>query len=211
MRPTKYVKLKSLKQPQEVKTFSHYSLGSKQISEKELVDRAKIDPDYFGILYDVYMRQIYGFTLKRVGNVELAEDLTSQTFEKALRKLKSFSWQDVSFSAWLYRIAANNIIDHYRRKGRRPQTNIDNIPEPDDGQERVDVSVSNKLFIEKVQSVLPLLDDSDQQVLTLKLFADRSNDEISEVMKLEKAHVAVRVHRALKKLRKKLEEVGIDY
>jgi len=194
-----------------IKTFSHYSLGKKQITEKELVERAKSNPEAFGILYDVYMRQIYAFILKRVSSVEVAEDITSLTFEKALRKLKTFKWQNVSFSAWLYRIAANNVTDYYRRKGRRQQTDIDSVPEIRDGKEPVDVAVSKRLFFEKVQEVLPSLDDDDQNVLSLKLFAEKTNEEISEVTGLKKSHVAVRVHRALKKLRIELEKKGVDY
>jgi len=195
----------------KIKTFSHYSLGNKQITEKELVSRAKSDPEAFGVLYDVYMKQIYGFILKRVSNVEVAEDITSLTFEKAFRKLNTFKWQDVSFSAWLYRIAVNNVTDHYRRRGRRQQTDIDSVPEIKDGRESVDVTVSKKIFFERVQAVLPALDDDDQNVLSLKLFAEKSNEEISEVTGLKKSHVAVRIHRALKKLRIELEKRSIEY
>ena len=102
-------------QKKNIKTFSHYSLGKKQVSEKDLVERAKKDSEAFGILYDTYLNQIYAFILKRVSNVELAEDIASLTFEKALRKLDTFKWQDVSFSAWLYRIATNNVVDYYRQ------------------------------------------------------------------------------------------------
>ena len=196
---------------QNIKTFSHYSLGTKQISEKELVKQAKTDPEAFGILYDVYMKQIFGFILKRVSNVQVAEDITSLTFEKALRKMKDFKWQDVSFSAWLYRIAANNVTDYYRRKGRRQQTDIDSVPEIRDGKEPLDVSISKKLFFEQVQEILPSLEDDDQTALSLKLFADKTNEEISEVMGLDKAHIAVRIHRALKKLKIVLDEKGVDF
>jgi RNA polymerase sigma-70 factor, ECF subfamily len=196
---------------QSVKTFSHYSLGNKQVSEKELVAKAKSDPEAFGILYDIYMRQIYAFILKRVSSVEVAEDITSLTFEKALRKVKDFEWQDVSFSSWLYRIAANNVTDYYRYKGRRPQTNIDSVPEIKDEHKSLDVALSQKIFSEKVRALLPGLPEDDQEVLSLKLFADRSNEEISEVTGLKKQHVAVRIHRALKKLRQELEKHDIQY
>lgn len=196
---------------QNIKTFSHYSLGKKQVTEKELVERAKRDPEAFGVLYDVYMRQIYAYTLKRVGRVEIAEDLVSLTFEKALRKLKSFTWQDVSFSSWLYTIASNTIIDFYRRRARRPQTDLDSIPEPKDGKESLDVSLSKRMFFEQVQQILPELEPDDQAVLSLKFFEDKSNEEISQVVGLNKAHVAVRIHRALKKLKVELGKKNISY
>ncbi|MFC1617948.1 RNA polymerase sigma factor [Patescibacteria group bacterium] len=196
---------------QEVKTFPHYSLGEKQVSEKELVERAKKNPEAFGILYDTYLTRIYAFILKRVSNVQTAEDITSLTFEKALKKLATFKWQDVSFSAWLYRIAVNNVTDYYRQKGRRQQTDIDSVPEIKDEQESPDVKISRSIFFEKVQSILPSLDDIDQTVLTLKLFAEKSNEEISETVGIKRDHVAVKIHRALKKLRSKLHEEGIEY
>lgn len=196
---------------QKVKTFSHYSLGKRQVSEKELIERAKSDPEAFGVLYDVYMRQIYAYTLKRVGRVEIAEDLVSLTFEKALRKVKDFKWQNVSFSSWLYTIASNTIIDFYRHRARRPQTDLDSIPEPKDGKEPLDVSLSKRIFFEKVQEILPALEPDDQTVLALKFFEDKSNDEISQVVGLDKAHVAVRIHRALKKLRVELKKKNISY
>ncbi len=198
-------------QKKNIKTFSHYSLGKKQVSEKDLVERAKKDSEAFGILYDTYLNQIYAFILKRVSNVELAEDIASLTFEKALRKLDTFKWQDVSFSAWLYRIATNNVVDYYRQKGRRQQTDIDSVPEIRDEKEPPDVQISRTIFFEKVQALLPSLDEKDQTVLSLKLFAEKTNEEISETVGIKREHVAVRVHRALKKLRIELNEQGIEY
>lgn len=193
------------------KTFSRYNLGMQKLTEKKLVERAKTDSAAFGILYDLYLSQIYGFTLKRVGNVAVAEDITSLTFEKALRKLKDFRWQNVSFGAWLYTIAANTITDHFRENGRKQRVNIDSVPEIRDKRQSVEVEVSQKLFFEKVQQVLPSLDDDDQTVLTLKLFAERSNEEIGRTVGLSKAHVAVRIYRALKKLRQELDNQNVNY
>lgn len=194
-----------------VKVFSHYSLGEQTVTEKELVERAKTDSESFGILYDVYLHQIYGFILKRVGNVAVAEDITSLTFEKALRKLKDFQWQNVSFGAWLYTIASNTIIDHFRETGRKQKVDIDSVPDIKDKKPAVDVAVSQKLFFEQIQGILPSLDDDDQTVLTMKLFAEKSNDEICQVVGLSRAHVAVKIHRALKKLRIELKKRGISY
>ncbi len=195
----------------QLKTFSHYSLGTQKITEKALVERAKTDSAAFGILYDIYLGQIYGFILKRVGNVAVAEDITSLTFEKALRKLKDFHWQNVSFGAWLYTIAANAVTDHFRENVRKQKVDLDSVPEIKDGRQSLEAEVSQKIFFENVRNLLPSLDEPDQTVLTLKLFSEKSNQEICQVVGLSKAHVAVRIHRALKKLRQELRERGIDY
>ena len=92
--------------------------------ERELVERARSSPQAFSELYEHYMPLIYRYLLRRTGNAEAAEDLTATTFEKALRHLETFQWKQVSFSAWLCRIATNNLVDFYRREGRRRETSL---------------------------------------------------------------------------------------
>ena len=70
--------------------------------EENLVKRAKKDPEAFGLIYDKYYQPIFGYILRRTANVALAEDLTAQTFLKALKSLWRFRWQNVPISAWLY-------------------------------------------------------------------------------------------------------------
>jgi DNA-directed RNA polymerase specialized sigma subunit, sigma24 homolog len=83
--------------------------------EKELVERARRDPEVFGELYDRYYSQIFGYVLKRVANIEIAQDITSEVFFKALKNLGQFKWRNISFSFWLYRIASNQITDYFRK------------------------------------------------------------------------------------------------
>src|SRR5437588_13020280 len=82
--------------------------------ERELVERAKEDPEAFGALYDRYFPQIYRFTYSRVRDQSLAEDVTSEVFFKALRNIKRYTYSGHPFSAWLYHIALNAVADHYR-------------------------------------------------------------------------------------------------
>lgn len=83
--------------------------------EKEFVERARRDPDAFGKLYEQYYSQIFSYVLKRVANIEIAQDITSEIFFKALKNVGQFRWQDISFSFWLYRIATNEITDYFRK------------------------------------------------------------------------------------------------
>ena len=84
--------------------------------EKTLVEEAKKNSQAFSILYEEYYSKIFGYILKRVSDVELAQDITSETFIKALEKIWSFKWRGISFSSWIYRIASNEIVNFYRKK-----------------------------------------------------------------------------------------------
>src|SRR4030067_1139614 len=95
--------------------------------ERELVESARTSPEAFSEIYEFYLPLIYRYLLRRTGSVETAEDLTAACFEKALRHLDGFQWKDVSFSAWLYRIATNTLVDHYRREGRHRETALQDM------------------------------------------------------------------------------------
>jgi RNA polymerase sigma-70 factor, ECF subfamily len=95
--------------------------------EAALVARAATDPDAFGELYDRYLPGIYRYMYRRCGDHQDAEDLTSQTFHRALDRMPSFEWRGAPFGAWLYRIAHNLVIDWMRT--RRPVSSLDGLAE----------------------------------------------------------------------------------
>src|SRR5262245_19396033 len=88
--------------------------------EKELVRRAQHDPAVFGELYDCHYPKIFEYALKRTANLQAAQDITSETFFKALRKLWQFRWRNVPFSSWLYRIANNEANQYFRKRKNHP-------------------------------------------------------------------------------------------
>ena len=83
--------------------------------EKELIKEAQKNPEVFAELYDENYPKIFGYILKRVANFEIAQDITSETFFKTLKKLWQFRWRNIPFSAWLYKIANNEIANYYRK------------------------------------------------------------------------------------------------
>src|SRR5437773_9963382 len=85
-----------------------------RFEERERVERAKLDPDAFGALYDRYFSQIYRFAYSRVRYQSLAEDVTSEVFFKALKNIKRYTSSGHPFSSWLYQITLNAVADHYR-------------------------------------------------------------------------------------------------
>lgn len=86
------------------------------LNEAKLITRARTQPEAFGILFEKYYDQIFGYILKRVANFELAQDIVSEVFFKALKNLWRFRWKKVPFSAWLYQIALNEIRHYFRKK-----------------------------------------------------------------------------------------------
>lgn len=175
--------------------------------EKELVLRAKNgDGAAFGALYDNHLPAIYRFILLKVGGRKgEAEDLTHEVFLSAWKNIERFEFQGFPFSSWLYRIARNAVIDHYRTA--KKNVSLDNVPEdivaerPETG-DKIDIAIAFK----SVQVHLAKLEPVYQDVLIMKFVEDLSNQEIAKA--LEKTEGAVRViqHRALKQLKKYMEE-----
>src|SRR5436305_7608828 len=88
------------------------------MDERLLIEAAQSDPARFGELYEGNFARIYAFIARRVRNRQEAEDLTSEVFRRALANLKRFEWRGAPFAAWLYRMAANAVADHYQEKAR---------------------------------------------------------------------------------------------
>ncbi|HSX02222.1 MAG TPA: RNA polymerase sigma factor [Candidatus Saccharimonadia bacterium] len=86
------------------------------LNEQELIARAQADPPAFGELYDQTYPKISNYILRRVGEVAVAQDLTAEVYIKAMRGLPRYQWRGLPFTAWLYRIAANEIAGYFRRQ-----------------------------------------------------------------------------------------------
>jgi RNA polymerase sigma-70 factor (ECF subfamily) len=86
--------------------------------ERRRVEEAKADPSRFAALYDEHFERVYAYVLRRVGDRSDAQDITGDVFQNALANLSRFEWRGAPFAAWLYRIAANAVADHFRVEGR---------------------------------------------------------------------------------------------
>ncbi len=175
--------------------------------EKELVLRAGGQMDAFAELYEYYVDGIYGYILRRVGNERDAEDLTARTFEKALRAVGDFKWKGASFCSWLVRIAANAVVDHYRREGRAKMVDLDEVlpqlvgeDDPTTGLLREEES---RLLLEAMQR----LPRKYRTVIELKFIDELETQTIAEVLDCSRGNLAVRLHRALKALRREIEQL----
>ena len=168
-------------------------------NEREIVERAKQDDQAFEVLYDFYFPRIYGYMLKRVGDFSIAEDLVSKTFLNIFTNLKNYQYKGYSFGAWVYRIATNNLIDHYRKSGKRKEINIEEAKElRDEVSDTPDEIAQHTRERKLVQEALRVLPKKYQEVLDLKFFAERTTDEIAEILETNENNVRVILFRALK-------------
>jgi RNA polymerase sigma-70 factor (ECF subfamily) len=175
--------------------------------DSELVVRARLDPSAFGALYRRYVSRIYAFAHRRTWTREAAEDVTAATFERAYRNLDRFDVAGAGFGPWLYRIAANELVDHYRREGRsrspRGQRALRALAD-DETHDDVD-GIERDGEIQEMLVALDSLRPRYQEALTLRYLSGFSADEAAAAMGCSKPVLAVTLHRALSALRREVE------
>lgn len=180
--------------------------------EQQLVDRARSgDPDAFKSLYQFYLPRIHAFAYRRSHSQVIAEDVTAAAFERAYRQLERFEWRGGGFGAWLFRIAANELADHYRRE-QRSRSDRGQIAM---GALHTSVSIDDVEHIEvgedparKMMVALGTLNPGYQEAISLRYLAGLSHEEAAEALGLSKPVMAVRLTRALKALKKAMEKMG---
>jgi RNA polymerase sigma-70 factor (ECF subfamily) len=173
---------------------------------RRLVERGQQgDRDALEDLYLIHFDRIYSYLHMSVGNRHDAEDLTTQTFLKMLESIGKFRFQAAPFSAWLFRIAHNLAMDHFRAARRwQPE---EEVPEPP-GQEGMSAEEEALHSIGRA-SMLELIDDlshEQQQVLTLKFVFNFANAEVATILGKTEGAVKSLQHRALVSLQKQLDQ-----
>ncbi len=176
--------------------------------EEKLVERAKEDPEAFGVLYETYVGQIYQYVFYRTGNRYDAEDLTARTFYKALANLGGYRYQGLPFSAWLYRIAHNLVANWHRDRARRAGIPLDSLAMVGDGKESTEQLAESRERVEVLREAISRLPPDRQELLVLKYSTDLSNREIGRVMGRTEGAIKALYHRTLSALRRDLETRG---
>lgn len=189
-------------------------LGSEHLLEAddaELVLAAREDPGAFAVLYRRHVDRIHAFALRRTWTREAAEDVTAATFEHAYASLDRFDVDGAGFRPWLSRIAANELVDHYRREGRsrsaRGQRALRALADEHTHDDLEGVERDDE--IGAMIAALDTLRPRYQQALTLRYLSGLSADEAAEAMGCTKPVLAVTLHRALGALRRALERRGV--
>jgi len=173
--------------------------------EAELVARAAIEPDAFASVYDHYFPRVYKYMLYRVGNVDVAEELTSQVFERVLTKIGSYRPERGTFAGWLFAIAHNTVVDHMRAKKRHglfPLEVLGVTANPGMGPEETVICKERR---EKILAAMSSLTDRERNLIALKFLAGMSNRAIAEIAGLTENNVAVILYRAVRRLRAELD------
>lgn len=181
-------------------------LSTKQ--QKRIFNKKKISNRDFDQIYKIYFQKVYDFTLKRVSDEHVAEDLTSTIFEKIVKSLKDFQWQGITVSAWIFRIARNQIIDHYRKnnkyKGRVSLNEVSNFIESKD-IDTLSLILDNEVQVKLYNSIREFKDE-DQYLIFYKFFEGFNNKKIAKLMHMTETNIGTRLHRIRKKLKSLMKE-----
>jgi RNA polymerase sigma-70 factor (ECF subfamily) len=157
--------------------------------ERKLVEKAKSDQQAFAVIFDMYYPKIMQYVLHRTGEIEAAQDITSIIFFKAWHGLSKFEWRGLPFSAWLYRIASNEVNTYFRQKKYRPssldalfeETGFELPSEHDVVNDRIDFE--DKLARHEdyvlVQRLLRDLPIKYQEVMSLRFFEKKPIKDIA--------------------------------
>ena len=178
--------------------------------EAILIEQAKrLDPAAFSTLYKRHVQAIYRYVYYRVGDVEVAEDLVSEVFLKALEGIESFTYIGVPFSSWLYRIARDRVNEYFRRQAKRAHLPLDETLVSAKVEPHTEVEA--RLQQEKLRLAIARLTEDQQQVVILKFIEGLSNATVAQILgKTEGAGKSLQ-HRALASLQRILTETEGDW
>ncbi len=168
-------------------------------NEADILERAQAgDSEAFGLLYDHYLDAIYRFIYYKVFSREVAEDLVSDTFFKALKQLQSYNSSRGRFNSWLYQIARNTVIDCYRTKKENvPIDDIFDLGHDERTPDQLDTLAS----LAKVDGYLKSLPARQREIITLRIWEGKSFDEIATILGGTEGSVKMAFSRSIRQLR----------
>lgn len=177
------------------------SVSYQSLDEVSLIQQAQRSPTAFAELYHRHLDSVYRYLLARVGNVQDAEDLTSQTFLAALEQLAAYRGSG-AFRAWLLRIARNKAVDHYRRHpAMAAEEALENVR---DAAEAPDDAAHQALQIAAISAKLRTLSPDRAEAISLRLFANLEIDEIAASLGKPESAVRMLIHRGIRDLQAQL-------
>jgi RNA polymerase sigma-70 factor (ECF subfamily) len=184
--------------------------------EKTLLDQIRSDPSRFGDLFDHYYKPIFGYIFRRVIDYDLARDIAAETFMKAFLKIGNFQWKGISISAWLYKIATNEVNYFFRKKRYLPltfnsildhdQLDFKNNATWEDEKEKLEEELKLHEEFLLIQKKLKLLDLKYQEVISLRYFENKDNKTIAQILNKPEGTIKSLLSRGLEKLREIIYE-----
>lgn len=172
------------------------------MNERELIAKAQRDHRHFGPLYEHYFEQMYRFVFKRLGgNEEIAGDLTQQTFIKAMANLTKYEDRGLPFSAWLYRIAQNEVNMYFRSQKKAYTVEITDRML---GAVLEEAGTSNytQEDLDQLIEIINNLEESHADLIELRFFQELSFKEIAEIYGISEANAKMKTYRLLEKINK---------
>jgi len=174
--------------------------------EQGLLERAsRADPEALGALYDRYVDRIYNYIYHRVGQADLAEDLTSQVFARMLEAIREGRAWRTSFSGWIYRIAHNLVIDHYRRRGRAAFVELEEASPLLSDEADPLRKVEARLESEHLRAALGKLTEEQAEVIALRFLDEFSIAEVAAMMNKTEGAIKALQYRAVLALRRVMQ------
>lgn len=193
----------------------HYSVATMNPEqEKELIQQCRASPTAFGQVFDIWYKPVFGYVLRRTADYDLSKDIAAETFLKAFLKINGFQWRGISLSAWLYRIATNELNQYYRSSKYKPQSlqqllenpQMEKLLHQQDSDEREAMEKEMQGFndFNLIRTNLLKLDIKYQEVIALRYFEQKTNSEISAILDKNEGTIKSLLSRGLEKLRNML-------
>ncbi len=171
-----------------------------EFDEFTVVEAAKRgSQDALTALYEHYFPRVYRYIVARLGSSEDAEDVTEEVFLRIVNNIQGFNWRGLPFSAWVFRIARNELVSHVRREKNRTATAplTESIP---DGAADYTVEIETQMQIEIVRVATGKLPEAQRQVIALRFGAGLSVAETAQALNKSENNVKVLQHKAIARL-----------
>ncbi|GAA4832399.1 sigma-70 family RNA polymerase sigma factor [Paenibacillus vulneris] len=182
---------------------------SPHLINKETMDPIDVEA-YFTWIFESYYKRIYNYASYRVNCHYTAEDLTSQIFEKTMKKIDTFSHGKAPFEVWLFAIARNVVNDYFRSEKRRRLFSLDGFKELVSGRKGPERLAIEGEVNDSLLQALEALSARERNLIALKFGAQLKNTEIAELLHITVDNVGVILYRSMKKLRKTLGSVELE-
>ena len=177
----------------------YHHTNEKLRTELEWIQLAKRDPEKFAPLYEKYHEQIFRYIFQRMDDKELAFDVTSQVFLKAMNNLHKYEYRGVPFGSWLYRIAKSELYQAFRDRSSKRAINIETVHLATfmDVFEDEENEINKKRLLKAISE----LKEGDIQLIEMRFFEQRPYKEMGEILAITENNAKVKTFRALDKLK----------
>ncbi|MFQ5578348.1 MAG: RNA polymerase sigma factor, partial [Anaerolineae bacterium] len=163
-------------------------------------------PEGFGRLFDRFYEPLLAYTYRRTGNLPAAQDVVAAVFEDALKQIGSFEWRGTPLSAWLYRLAANKVADYFRAMYRRPELALSGVAPIEAGDPPLEATLMRADRLAQLNRAIHALSGTDRLVINLIYFDALSREEAAQILGCTVNNVYLKLHRAIKRLKRQLEK-----